>query len=242
MSAARVALVTGAGRRVGQAIAVALAAPGTHVVVHYHGTADGAQETVARIEAKGGTASLLQADLRDAHAAPAVIAEAVRQGGRLDVLVNSAASMTRTPLATVTSEEWDAVFALNLRTPFFLAVHAARAMGAPGGVIVSISDHMAFESWPEFIPHGIAKGGIASMTRQLAGALAPAVRVNAVVPGAVLAPEGWSSEAQAAFLAATPLARLGTPDDVAQAVRYLVEAPYVTGQMLVVDGGRAGAR
>jgi pteridine reductase len=242
VSASRVALVTGAGRRVGQAIAVALAAPGTHVVVHYHGTADGAHETAARIVQAGGTASLLPADLRDPHTAPRVIADAVEQGGRLDVLVNSAASMLRTPLETVTPEQWDEVFALNLRSPFFLAVHAARAMAERGGVIVNISDHMAFESWPAFIPHGIAKGGVAVMARQLAGALAPTVRVNAVVPGAVLAPEGWSAEAQAAFLAATPLARLGTPDDVAHAVRYLVEAPYVTGETLFVDGGRTGAR
>jgi len=158
------------------------------------------------------------------------------------VLVNSAATMMRTPLDTVTPEQWDEVFALNLRAPFFLSIAAARAMGAQGGVIVNISDHMGFESWPAFVPHGVSKAGVSAMTRALAAALAPRVRVNAVAPGAVLPPEGWPAAEQERYAKETPLARIGTPDDVIGAIRYLIAATYVTGETLFVDGGRHDAR
>ena len=238
----RVALVTGAGHRVGRAIALALGEDGAHVAVHYHGSEASARETAAAIERAGGSASTFTADLRDAGAASA-LAETVRAAcGRLDVLVNSAASMMRTPLETVTPAQWDEVFALNLRAPFFLSVGAARAMGDGGGVIVNVSDHMGFESWAGFVPHGVSKAGVSAMTHLLAGALAPRVRVNAVAPGAVLAPEGWAEADQERYTRATPLAALGTPDDVVAAIRYLVSATYVTGETLFVDGGRHGAR
>src|SRR6185312_15597711 len=137
----RVALVTGAGHLVGRAIAVAMGEDGAHVAVHYHGSEARARETVAAIEAAGGAASPFQADLRDAAAAAALADDVFRECGRLDVLVNSAASMMRTPLETVTPAQWDEVFALNLRAPLFLSVAAARVIGESGGVIVNISDH-----------------------------------------------------------------------------------------------------
>ena len=240
--AGRVALVTGAGHRLGRAIALAMGEDGAHVAVHYHGSEAPARATVAAIEHAGGSASAFKADLRDPNAA-ARLADAVRAAcGRLDVLVNSAASMMRTPLETVTPAQWDEVFALNLRAPFFLAVAAARAMGDRGGVIVNVSDHMGFESWAGFVPHGISKAGVAAMTHLLAGALAPQVRVNAVAPGAVLAPEGWAEADQERYARATPLGALGSPGDVVAAIRYLVSATYVTGETLFVDGGRHGAR
>lgn len=238
----QVALVTGGGKRVGRAIALALGAAGAKVAVHHHASADGARETVAAIEAAGGEAARFAADL-SANDAPATLVDGVAQRfGRIDLLVNSAASMLRTPLVSVTPAEWDAVFALNLRAPFFLSLAAARAMGSAGGAIVNISDHMGFESWPQFVPHGIAKAAVADMTRALAAALAPRVRVNAVAPGTVLAPEGWPAAEQAKAAASTPLRRLGTPHDVAGAVLYLATATYVTGETLFVDGGRHGAR
>ncbi|MFI5246722.1 MAG: SDR family oxidoreductase [Gemmatimonadales bacterium] len=240
--AGRVALVTGAGRRLGRAIAVALGADGAHVAVHYHGSAEPARATVKEIEDAGGAASAFRADLRDAAAAAALATDVARSCGRLDVLVNSAGSMMRTPLATVTAEQWDEVFALNLKAPFFLSLAAARTMGERGGVIVNISDHMGFESWPAFVPHGVSKAGVSAMTRSLAAALAPRVRVNAVSPGAVLAPEGWAAADQVRYAADTPLARIGTPDDVIAAIRYLIGATYVTGETLFVDGGRHRAR
>ena len=238
----QVALVTGAGRRVGRAIALALGAAGAKVAVHHHESAAGADETLAAIVAAGGEGARFAADLRGDDAAARLMDAVTARFGRIDLLVNSAASMRRTPLVSVTPAEWDDVFALNLRAPFFLSLAAARAMGLAGGAIVNISDHMGFESWPQFVPHGIAKAAVADMTRALAGALAPRVRVNAVAPGTVLAPAGWPAAEQAKAAAATPLRRLGTPEDVAGAVLYFATAPYVTGETLFVDGGRHGAR
>ncbi len=240
--AGRTALVTGAGHRVGRAIALALGEDGAHVAVHYHGSEAPARETAKEIQDAGGTASLFRADLRDAGAVTKLVDEVVTGCGRLDVLVNSAASMMRTPLADVTPEQWDEIFALNLRAPFFLSVGAARVMGERGGCIVNISDHMGFESWPAFIPHGVSKAGVAAMTRALAAALAPRVRVNAIAPGAVLAPDAWPAADQERYASGTPLARIGTPADVVSAVRYFITATYVTGETLFVDGGRHNAR
>jgi pteridine reductase len=241
-SKGRVALVTGAGKRVGKAIAQALAAEGATVAVHYNGSATGARETVQAIRESGGDAHAFRANLMRAGEPAKLVDAVVAHFGRLDILVNSAASMRRTTLATVRERDWDEVFALNLRAPFFCALAAARAMRRRGGVVVNISDHMGFESWPDFVPHGVSKAGVAAMTHALAAALAPRVRVNAVAPGFVLAPTGYSAAKARTFTRETPLKRLGTPDDVARAVCYLACAPYVTGEVLFVDGGRHGAR
>lgn len=233
----RVTLVTGAGRRIGRAIAVALGGRGMRVAVHFHGSATDARETVAAIVSAGGAAELFRADLRQSGAAASLVEDVARLMGRLDVLVNSAAVMTRTPIGEVTEEDWDSTFALNLRAPFFAAQAAARLMG-DGGAIVNLADLAAFETWPGYVPHGISKAGVVQMTRALARVLAPRVRVNAVAPGAVLLPESWDESSAARLAATTPLRRLGDPDDVVRAVLYLLDADYVTGQTLIVDGGR----
>lgn len=238
----QVAIVTGAGRRVGRAIALALGEAGATVAVHYQESADGARDTVAAIARSRGEARPFRANLLDPDAGARLIDEVVAAFGRPAVLVNSAASMLRTPLDSVTPREWDDVFALNLRAPFFLSLAAARAMGDAGGAIVNLSDHMGFESWPAFVPHGVAKAAVAAMTRALAAALAPRVRVNAVAPGTVLLPEGTSATTERKLADETPLQRIGSPQDVAHAVLYFVCAPYVTGETLFVDGGRHGAR
>ncbi len=238
----RVALVTGAGKRVGRAIALALAEAGARVGVHYHGSASGAREVARLIRDAGGEAMLCRADLAAPGEPSRLVADVAAHFGRLDLLVNSAASMVRTPLASVRERDWDAVFDLNLRAPFFCSVAAARAMGRRGGAIVNISDHMGFEPWPDHVPHGVSKAGVAALTHALAAALAPRVRVNAVAPGFVLAPEGTTAAQRRAFAADTPLGRLGTPGDVADAVLYFATAAYVTGEVLFVDGGRHGAR
>jgi pteridine reductase len=134
-------------------------------------------------------------------------------------------------------EDWDAMFALNLRAPFFLSQAAARVM-REGGSIVNIADLAAFETWRGYIPHAITKAGVVQMTRGLAHALAPKIRVNAVAPGPVLLPEGWTQEDADKLVSTTPLGRLGSPEDVAQAVLYLISAEYVTGETIIVDGGR----
>ena len=235
---APVALVTGAGRRLGRAIAIGLGARGLRVAAHYHESALGARETVATIERAGGEARAVSGDLADAAAPARLVDEVAGHFGRLDVLVNSAGIMLRTPLGSVTAEAWERIFALNLRAPFFAAQAAARHMAGAGGLIINIADLAAFETWPAYVPHGISKAGVVQMTRALARALAPAVRVNAIAPGAVLLPEGWGEEAAEHLRRTTPLGRLGAPSDVVAAVMYLLDAPYVTGETLTVDGGR----
>jgi pteridine reductase len=130
------------------------------------------------------------------------------------------------------------MFALNLRAPFFIAQAAAPLLATRGGVIVNIADLAAYETWPAYVPHAISKAGVVQMTRGLARALAPAVRVNAVAPGAVLLPDTWGDSTADRLAGTTPLRRLGTAEDVAQAVVYLCEATYVTGEVIIVDGGR----
>jgi pteridine reductase len=234
----RVVLVTGAGRRVGRAIALALAAKQMRVAVHYHASVGEAEETARLARAAGAPdAWTIAADLRDAAACARLIDDVAERGKALDVLVNSAAEMHRTPFDSVTPEEWDDIMALNLKSPFFCSQAAARHM-TDGGAIVNIADLAALETWPEYIPHGISKAGVMQMTRALARKLAPKIRVNAVVPGAVLLPEHWTKEDADKLIRTTPLARLGAPEDVALAVIYLLEADYVTGDAIVVDGGR----
>ena len=233
----RVALVTGAGRRVGRALAVALGAEGMSVAVHYHASDAGARETAGMIEREGGKALLVAADLT-ADTAASLIDDVVHRLGGLDVLVNSSAVMERTPLGEVTPSQWDAMMALNLRAPFLLSQAAAPHLARAHGAIVNIGDLAAFETWPAYIPHGISKAGVVYMTRALARTLAPDVRVNAIAPGAVLLPDNWSEDDAAKLRESTPLRRLGSPDDVVGAMLYLLRADYVTGETMIVDGGR----
>jgi pteridine reductase len=234
----RIALVTGAGRRIGQAIAIALGERGMRVAVHYHGSTTGASETAAAIERSGGTASLFRADLSDPRGPEALVNDVAASMGGLDVLVNSAAIMDRTPLDSVTPGDWDTTFALNARAPFFASVAARAHMSERGGAIVNIADLAALETWPAYIPHGLSKSVVVHMTRALARTLAPGIRVNAVAPGVVMLPEGWDAEAGERLRRTTPLRKLGSANDVVGAVIYLLEADYVTGETLVVDGGR----
>ena len=234
----RTALVTGAGRRIGRALAVALGGRGMRVAVHYHGSEEGARETARLVtEAGGAEATLFRGDLEATGAAAKLIDDVADRMGALDVLVNSAAVMVRTPIGEVSEAQWDAMFALNLRAPFFAAQAAAAHMPG-GGAIVNIADLAAFETWPAYVPHGITKAGVVQMTRALARALAPRIRVNAVAPGAVLLPDDWDDRAASRLASTTPLRRLGEPADVARAVLYLLDADYVTGETLLVDGGR----
>jgi len=234
----RVALVTGAGRRVGRALAVGLGTQGMQVAVHYHASDRGARETADLVARVGGTATLFSADLTSLDSPEQLARDVVGRLGALDVLVNSSAVMERTPLGEVTATAWDAMMALNLRAPFLLAQAAAPHLSQRQGAIVNIADLAAFETWPAYIPHGISKAGVVYMTRALARALAPGVRVNAVAPGAVLLPDGWTEDDAARLRESTPLARLGSPQDVVDAMLYLLHSDYVTGETVIVDGGR----
>lgn len=234
----RTALVTGAGRRLGQAIAVALGARGFHVMVHYHASDRGARETVGIIEGAGGRATAVQGDLRAPASIDALVAASLAPTGTLDALVNSAAEMVRTPVGEVSVAQWDALMDLNLRAPFLLAQAAAPHLRRARGCIVNLVDIAAEETWPAYIPYSITKAGVAHMTRALARALAPEVRVNGVAPGAVQLPDDFDDSTARRLAGTTPLQRLGAPGDVVGAVLYLLDAGYVTGQVIAVDGGR----
>jgi pteridine reductase len=237
--AGRVALVTGAGVRVGRAIAVGLAAAGCDVAVHYHGSAAGADETARLIRKLGRRAESLAADLRDAGAARDLAGRAARAfGGRLDVVVNSAAVMVRESVDAVTPESWDATLDLNLRAGFFVAQGAAPLLRTARGKIVNIADVAGFEPWTNYVPHCVSKAGVVMLTKALAKALAPDITVNAVAPGPVLLPDQWDATTQDHIRDTTPLRRLGDPAEVVSAVRFLIENDFVTGTVLVVDGGR----
>lgn len=233
-----VALVTGGGRRVGRALALALAGRGASVAVHYNKSADGANEVVASIKTSGGRAEAFGADLTQPDAPGVLVQRVVDSLGSLAVLVNSAAVMLRTPFGEVTVEQWDDILALNLRAPFFLAQASAMHLRRTRGAIVNIADLAAFETWPGYIPHGLTKSGIVHMTKALARVLAPDVRVNAIAPGTVLMPDDWDDKDAARLNQTTPLKRQGSPDDVASAMLFLLDANYITGETIVVDGGR----
>jgi pteridine reductase len=232
------ALVTGAGQRIGRAIAYGLIRRGVNVALHYHRSEHGAKATAMEAEVAGVKVARLKADLRDAEAAEALPARARDALGGLDIAVLNAAVMEKKPLAEVTPSAWDGVMHLNLRGTFFAAKGAAAAMGEQGGVIVTLADIAAFQRWRNYPVHVISKAGVVAATQLLAKILAPRVRVNAIAPGAVLLPVDWDDEARKRIVQSTPLGRLGTPDDVVRAVLFLIENDYVTGTTLVVDGGR----
>ena len=233
------ALVTGAGRRIGQAIAIGLAESGCDVAVHYHGSSQGADETAKAVRKAGRRAELVQADLSDAAAARGLADQAVRSLKRLDVLVNSAAIMVRQAVDAVTPESWDATLDLNLRAGFFVSQGAIPHLRRTKGKIVNIADLAGLEPWPNYIPHSISKAGVVMLTKALARALAPDIAVNAIAPGAVLLPDDWDQQSREHIRETTPLERIGSPDDVVAAVRFLLAGTdYVTGTILVVDGGR----
>jgi pteridine reductase len=235
----RVALVTGAGRRLGRAMAHGLAQRGMSLALHYHSSEHGARSLADEIERAGGRASCFKADLTDARAAEDLPLQVTSRMGGLDVLVNSAAVMQRLSMEDTGPEEWDAILALNLRSVFFCTRGAAPALRRARGKVVNLADLAGLEPWPGYVAHSISKAGVVMLTRVLAQSLAPEVTVNAIAPGAVLVPEDYSEEERARLARSTPLRRLGSPSDVVSALLYLLEGgDYVTGEILVVDGGR----
>jgi pteridine reductase len=235
----RIALVTGGAHRVGKAIALALAREGAHVAITYHASAEQAQQVVAEIEGceVGGLA--VPCDQSSPAQVAAVFAALRAKWDRLDILVNSAAIMQSKPFLDITPEDWDATLDINLKGPCLFSQQAGRMMLKQGqGVIINIADEAGLTPWPRYVHHSVSKTGIMMLTKATALALAPKVRVNAVAPGPVLKPEGWTDERWDTLRPSTPLDRLGSPQDVCEAVLYLIRAEFVTGHVLVVDGGR----
>jgi len=236
-----VALVTGSARRIGAAIARRLHAEGYDLALHYRGSASEMQALASELQStRPGSVLTLQADLSEFDRLPELIAQTVGRFGRLDALVNNASSFQPTPVGTTTPPQWDALFASNARAPFFLAQAAAPHLKATRGAIVNLVDIYAERPLAGHTVYCMAKAALLMATKSLALELAPHVRVNAVAPGAILWAENETSEAkQQAMLARTPLARTGTSEEIAEAVRWLLhDATYVTGQVIRVDGGR----
>jgi NAD(P)-dependent dehydrogenase (short-subunit alcohol dehydrogenase family) len=232
----KAALVTGGARRVGRALALGLADAGADVVVNYNASGDEARATVAEIEAKGVRAVAVQADVSRAVDVERLVREAERALGRLDILVNSASLFERARVADIDEAAWDRVLDVNLKGPFLLSRAAAPLLARDGGgVIINIVDLSALQAWPSFAHHAVSKAGLLHLTRVLARAFAPDVRVNAIAPGTVLPPEHAEGEDGSERRL---IRREGDPADVVQALLHLVRSDFVTGENLVVDGGR----
>ena len=233
------ALVTGAGQRVGRAIAVALGGAGMHVAVHYHRSQAGAEETADAVRAAGGGADTFAADLYDRAAARRLVDEVVARLGGLDLLVLSAANFERVAWDDVDDAAWDRALSLNLSAPFALAHQATPALRDSRGSIVFITCSSATTPFKNHVPYVVSKGALRQLMRVLCLELAPDVRVNAVAPGTVLPPPDMTAEQVARIARRAPLGRAGEPTDIADAVLYLAGASFVTGHELVVDGGRS---
>ncbi|GAA5528386.1 SDR family oxidoreductase [Herpetosiphon gulosus] len=232
------AIVTGGARRLGKSIALELARAGYNLIIHYNAAQAEAEQTCSEVQSLGREAWAYSADLRDVAAIETMFQTIGERCGTLAVLVNSAADFPRTPIGSISQQTWDDLVALNQRAPFFCAQAAAKLM-PEHGVIVNIADVGGEVPWPSFVPYGMTKAALIMMTRGLALALAPNVRVGAVGPGVALLPDGWQEDSNS--LNKIPLKRLGVPEDIAKAVRFIVESPYFTGETIFVDGGRRWA-
>jgi len=238
----RIVLITGGAKRVGAAICRRLHAAGANLMLHYRRSAGEARLLQAELNhVRAESVALIQADLLDLNKLPAIVDQTLQTFGRLDALVNNASSFFPTPIGEITPQAWDDLIGTNLRAPLFLAQAAAPALRKSQGAIVNIVDIHAERPLKNFVVYSVAKAGLVAVTRSLARELAPEVRVNAIAPGPILWPDDSSFDelSRQRVVSHTPLKREGDPDDIAKAVYYLiVEATYVTGDTISVDGGR----
>ena len=238
----KVVLVTGAARRIGAAIVTRLHAEGASVAIHYRASADAADALSARLNGiRPDSARTFACDLLQTESLPRLVADVVAWGGRLDILINNASTFYPTPVGAITEAHWDDLVGSNFKAPLFLTQAAAPALRAAHGSVVNIVDIHAQRPLREHPVYGPAKAALAMLTRSLAKDLAPEIRVNGVAPGAILWPEdGINDATRATILRQVPLGRPGEPGDIAACVLFLLrDAPYVTGQIIAVDGGRS---
>jgi NAD(P)-dependent dehydrogenase (short-subunit alcohol dehydrogenase family) len=232
-----VALVTGAGKRLGRAVALRLAEEGADLAIHYHASEAEAAEAVAQIKSMGRKAVALRANLASVDEIRRLFLEVGNELGRLDLLVNSAANFLPGSVISTTEEIWDASLDTNVKAQFFCAQAAAPMLRRSKGSIVNFADTGGMLGWPGYISHSVSKAGVLMLTRTLAKALAPDIRVNAIAPGTITLPgdpPDWEQE----FIELAPLKKTGKSSDIADAVVYLATAEFITGHTLVVDGGR----
>jgi NAD(P)-dependent dehydrogenase (short-subunit alcohol dehydrogenase family) len=233
----QVALVTGSGKRLGRAVALRLAEEGADAVIHYRSSRVEAEGAVAEIEKLGRRAVAIPANLGSVAEIKRLFDETAKHFGRLDILVNSAANFLPASIVSTTEKIWDASLDTNLKAPFFCAQAAAPLLKRTKGVIINFADAGGLLGWPGYIPHSVSKAGVVMLTKVLAKALAPEVRVNAIAPGTVTMP-GDPPEWEQDFIKIAPLQRSGRPADIAEAALFLVNSKFMTGQVLAVDGGR----
>ena len=234
----KIALVTGSARRIGRSIAISLGQAGADVAIHYNRSAEQARQTAEAIRRLGRRAELFQADLAQPEQIAALFQAVGKAFSRLDVLVNNAAVYDRTPIESLTAEQWDSEMAVNARAPALCIAQAVPLMRQGGGAIVNITDVSAEKPWPGYPAYCASKAALLALTRSAAKALAGYnIRVNAVAPGVADWHEGATEQEKANVLAQVPMRRPGTPQDVAAAVVFLAAQDYITGQCLRVDGG-----
>jgi NAD(P)-dependent dehydrogenase (short-subunit alcohol dehydrogenase family) len=235
----RTALVTGGGRRIGGALAIALAEDGFSVAVHYHQSRAAAETVVATIRSRGGTAMALAADLRDEDAVRGLVAATGRAFGPIGCLVNNASVFENDSVETATRESWDEHLAVNLRAPFVLIQEmAARLPSEAAGVVINLLDERVWSLTPHFVSYTLSKAGLWTLTQTMALALAPRIRVNGIGPGPTLPSPRQSREQFLHQFAEMPLGRGTSPQEIAAAMRFIISAPAMTGQMIALDGGQ----
>lgn len=234
----KVALVTGGGRRLGRAMCVALAQAGADIVVNYRSDAESASETASAVEACGARAFTLAADVAEPADVARLVNETLAAFGRVDILVNNASHFERTPFPTDDVSAWRRCIDILVNGPFYCANEVAPHMlRQQCGTIVNILDLSAWEPWPDLAAHSVGKAALLALTRQLALELAPHVRANAIAPSAVLPADRFDAAQVDRLARRNLLGRWGTPEDVAEAVVFLVRSEFITGESIIIDGG-----
>ncbi len=232
--------MTGAAKRVGKEIALALARRGADVVLHYHTSEKEALDTQKEIKSLGVGCCVYKADLGKSNEIPRMVKEIYGLVRAVDILVNSASLFYKTPLTAASESDWDALLDTNLKAPFLLSKEIGKKMlHGQGGKIINIADWSGFRPYKDYAAYCASKGGLITLTKSLARDLAPKVYANAIAPGPVLLPPDFSQEEKDAIIKKTPLGRIGTPQDIANAVIFLLENDFINGTLLVVDGGRS---
>ena len=235
-----VVLITGAAMRLGRHVALSLARGGAHIAFSYYLPTEPWQETLHDIEALGVGALAMQVEVRDRAQVRRLVAATEERFGRIDVLLNSASIWLKAPFLEISEADWDAAMDVNLKGPFLCAQAVAPIMLRQGrGLILNMTDLSAFQVWPGYAHHAASKAGLVSLTKYLAVELAPTVRVNAIAPGTVLLPDGAPPEKRQWAEDKSLLKRVGSPDDVARLVEFLIESDFATGSVYFMDGGRA---
>lgn len=241
-SSTPVALVTGGAVRVGRVLSLGLARQGFDLVVNYNSSDAEARHLAGKVEKLGRRCVLARADLADTAGVQSVIDAVDREFGRLDVLVNNASIFGKGSLLELEEAEWDRVMAVNLKVPFLLVKGLAALLKPHEGSVVNIVDLSAFEPWSDYPHHSVSKAGLLHLTRVMARALRPSIRVNAIAPGTVLPPENYPEKKRQSEIADTLVGHLGSPEDVLNALLFLIRSPFVNGEVVVVDGGMRWGR